>query len=279
MPCLLRIVDPAVGPFASDGAGYWGEMDDGNTTEIDDFNVTGVKVDSFLSPSFNSGTIDSNGKLLIVSSGADDYVGNCGPGATLAQYGTELGGVRPGPSQAMNWLCQVPYVSADALGDVYAGEYAENPLYSTGQIVEYGPPDATGKRTGIRTISQTVNGAGGSYSVLGPFAGDAHGNLFVVDDEHACVDGATRVSHGDHDPSAAPPGLFHCGAGDRSKRKYLRGGHLGLGLRDWRNLLRGQQRPDPFDRRPLDGIGTAGSYLPRRLDPEVPSGNKPLLNY
>jgi hypothetical protein len=198
----LRVVDPAEGPFASDGrGGYWGEKGNGDATEIDHFNASSDEVDSFASPStFNSGAIDSDGKLVVVSSGEGDFVGNCGPGATLAEFGTELGAVRPGPSQAMNWLCQVPYLSADALGDVYAGEYQENPLYATGRIVEYGPPDATGKRTVIRTISRTVNGADESYSVLSPFAGDAHGNLFAVDDDTPASTGLLEYPAGSTAP-------------------------------------------------------------------------------
>src|SRR6202042_1723608 len=112
-----------------------------------------------------------------------DEASNCGPGATLNQYGTELGGARPGSPQFITWHCQVPYMSADAVGDVYVGEYEDTALYSDAQIVEYGLPDATGKRTAIRTISRTINGADGSYSVLSPFAADARGDLFVVDDD------------------------------------------------------------------------------------------------
>jgi hypothetical protein len=125
---------------------------------------------------------------IYVASGYLSDDGNCADAedAEVREYAAGFGAARVLGSWSIDASniegpCTMEYLSADALGDMYVGEHNKSSFsQDAGRIVEYGPPGTDGERPILRTIPQGIQYVSSSASTMGPFAGDAHGNLLEV---------------------------------------------------------------------------------------------------
>jgi hypothetical protein len=179
----LTFREGALVPFGADGhGGFWAGGTNGGAVRYDG---AGKRVDS--GPRLETGqyislgALDSNYNLYVAF--YDEWGGevSCsGQPNYVRRYAAGFGSGRILGTLSLEWDCVVRYLAVDGLGDLYVGEYSQNPLGSNANIVEYGPSSPSGARSIVRTISQTSNAYFGGMSTLQPFAGDAKGNLFEV---------------------------------------------------------------------------------------------------